>query len=118
MNFSLDKFQDAVLAYRAGVMSSVEASKQYGVPESTIRKHKTMTIDRMGSGRPSHLSREQEKYLVSLLQELESIGVRLTRETLSKIAGEYIRKVKGVDQNMSKFISNAFLIYFFMSRGT
>jgi hypothetical protein len=84
-------------------MSSIEASKKFDDPESTIRKHKNNTKNHVGSGHPSLLSINQEQYLVVLLKELESIGIRLTKRTLSKIAGDFIRAVKAQDSdNISK----------------
>ncbi|CAF4000203.1 unnamed protein product, partial [Rotaria sp. Silwood1] len=94
VTYSLDAFCNAVTAYRNKTMTSIEASKKFGVPESTIRKHKDNRSNRVGSGRPSVLSVDQEQYLVALLQELQSIGVRLTREILAKITGDFIRMIK------------------------
>ncbi|CAF3863243.1 unnamed protein product [Rotaria sp. Silwood1] len=83
-------------------MTSIEASKKFGVPESTIRKHKDNRSNRVGSGRPSVLSVDQEQYLVALLQELQSIGVRLTREILAKITGDFIRMIKKSNKDVSR----------------
>ncbi|CAF4355372.1 unnamed protein product [Rotaria sp. Silwood2] len=94
VTYSLDAFRDAVSAYRNKTMSSVDASKKFGVPESTIRKHKNNIINRVGSGRPCALTMNHEQYLVVLLKELQSIGVRLTKETLSKITGDFMRMAK------------------------
>jgi hypothetical protein len=102
--YSLDAFRQAVSAYRDKKMSSVEASKEFGVPESTIRKHRNDTKNDVGSGRPPILSINQEKYLVALLEELHSIGVRLTKEILSKIIGEYMRKVREDGENIREYI--------------
>ena len=40
VTYSLDAFLDAVTAYRNRTTSSIAASKKFGAPESTIRKHK------------------------------------------------------------------------------
>jgi len=112
--YSLDAFHQAISAYRDKIMSSIEASEKFGVPQSTIRKHKNNTNNHVGSGRPSILSNNQEKYLVALLEELHSAGVRLTKETLSKISGDFMRKVKN-NENIGKSIlfiyHNASLVY-------
>ncbi|CAF3241860.1 unnamed protein product [Rotaria socialis] len=93
VTYSLDDFRNAISAYRSKSMTSVDASKKFDVPESTIRKHKNNAKNYVGSGHPSLLSIDQEQYLVILLKELESIGIRLTKTTLSKIAGDFIRAV-------------------------
>lgn len=95
---TFDAFHRAVTAYQKKTMTSVEASKAYGVPESTIRKNKAKFKTHVGGGRPRTLSTSQEDYLVALLQQLESIGVRLTKENLSKITGDFVRKSKGDQQ--------------------
>ena len=63
-------------------MSSIVASKKFAVPESTIRKHKDNKTNRVVSVRSCALSMNEEQHLVGLLQELQSIDVRLTREIL------------------------------------
>ena len=44
----------------------------------------------------------KSKYLVALLKELESIGVRLTKEILSKITGNFFKMSKKDSKNISK----------------
>ena len=96
-------------------MSSIATSKKFAVPESTIRKHKDNKTNHVGSDRPCALSMNEEQYLVSLLQELQSIGVRLTREILSRIAGDFMRMIKKSNKDISKYIfytyDNAILAY-------
>ncbi|CAF3932505.1 unnamed protein product [Rotaria magnacalcarata] len=101
VTYSLDDFCNAVTAYRNKTMTSIAASKKCGVPESTIRKHKDNKTNRVGSGRPSALSVDQEQYLVALLRELQSIGVRLTREILAKITGDFMRMIKKSNKDIN-----------------
>ena len=53
-----------------------------------------------------------------LLQELQSIGVRLTREILSKIAGDFMRMIKKSNKDISKYIfytyDNAIFAYIYI----
>ena len=100
--YTFDAFHRAVTAYQKKTMTSVEASKAYGVPESTIRKNKAKIRTHVGGGRPRILSTSQEDYFVALSQQLESIGVRLTKENLSKITGDFVRKLKGDQEIDSK----------------
>ncbi len=103
MTHSLDAFHQAISAYRGKTVSYVEASTKFGVPQITIRKHKNNTNNHVKSGRPSLLPNNQEEYLVALLEELHSAGVRLTKETLSKISGDFMKKVKN-NENLGKSI--------------
>ena len=82
VNYDPQALRDAVSAYQHRSMSSVEASRKFGVPESTIRKHKNDSDVRVGGGKKRWLSNEQEEYLVALLLELENMGFRLTKEVL------------------------------------
>lgn len=78
MTYGQNAFHAAVSPYHDKTMSSVEATKKFEVPENATRKHKNQANDRVGSGHPFLPSNEQEKYLLVLLKELESIGVQLT----------------------------------------
>ncbi len=83
-------------------MSSVEAAKLYGVPQSTIRNHNRQRSMAIGSRRPSLLGNMEEKYLVQLLLDLEQMSVRLTKDKVLKVAEEFVGSLK---QNGRKFIS-------------
>lgn len=48
VTYSLDDFCNAVTAYRNKTMTSIAASKNFGVPESTIRKHKDNKTNSIG----------------------------------------------------------------------
>ena len=67
VTYSQDAFRAAVSAYRDRTLSSVDASRKFGVPESTIRKHKNKTKNRIGSGHPFLLTKEQEEYLIAFM---------------------------------------------------
>ena len=105
LTHSQDAFRAAVSVYRDRTLSSVDASRKFGGPESTIWKHKNKTKNRIGSGHSFLLTKEQEEYLVALLRELESIGIRLTKEILSKVCGDFIGTVsKKIRETISKCI--------------
>lgn len=102
VTYTIDAFHRAVKAYHDKTMTSVEASKIFGVPESTIRKNKNKIRTHVGGGRHRILSKTQEDYLIALLQQLDSIGVRLTKENLSKITGDFVRKLRDNQELNSK----------------
>ena len=78
---------------KARKITSVEASKVYQVPGSTIRTHITKTAMRFGAGRRSYLDIKEENHLVELIKSFEPIGVRITKPILTKIADEFIELV-------------------------
>ena len=84
------KLIDAVDAVKSHKMTSVEASKVYQVPASTIRSHTTKASMRFGAGRRFYLDSKQECYLVELIKSFEPIGVKITKPILIKVAGEFI----------------------------
>ena len=87
------KLIDAVQAVKNHKMTSVQASKVYQVPGSTIRTHITKASMKFGAGRSHYLDSEQEKHLVELIKAFEPIGVRVTKPILTKITGEFIELV-------------------------
>jgi hypothetical protein len=79
---------NAVCAVKSNKMTSVQASKFYKVPESTIRTHAKQPSMHIGAGRRFYLSLKQEGYLVELIRSFQLIGVRLTKPILKKLSGE------------------------------
>ena len=71
-------------------MSSVEAAKHFGVPQSTIRNHKRQSRISIGSGQPYLLTKLDEDHLVQLFLDLEQTGFRLTKSKVMKIARNYV----------------------------
>ncbi|CAF4021304.1 unnamed protein product [Rotaria sp. Silwood1] len=96
--YSSESLQQAIQAYSSGSMSSLDAAKFYGVPESTIRNHKRRPAMNIGSGRPYLLKRNDEDYLVQLLLDLERTGFRLTKRKVRKISEEYVETLKQKSQ--------------------
>ncbi|CAF3933574.1 unnamed protein product [Rotaria sp. Silwood1] len=56
-------------------MTSVEASEEYGVPQSTIRNNKRRPLMSIGSGRPYLLQQADEDQLAELGLGLEQTGL-------------------------------------------
>ena len=85
-----EALQQAIKAYSNGSMSSVEAAKHFGVPQSTIRNHKRQPPISIGSGLPYLLTKIDEDHLVQLFLDLEQTGFRLTKSKMMKIARDYV----------------------------
>ncbi|CAF1549570.1 unnamed protein product [Adineta ricciae] len=94
VNYPKENFPLAVEEYNNGASSS-DLTKKYGIPGSTIRNHKSNPNLKVGAGRPTLLSNEQEKYLVELLKSLETIGCRLTKPTALQISSDYVQRITG-----------------------
>ena len=84
----------AVYEYNNG-STSAEVTAKYNIPGSTIRHHKLNPALKIGGGRPTILTKDQEQYLVELLKNLEVNGVRLTKVVVIKLASEYVELVTG-----------------------
>ncbi len=82
-NYSKEDLTKALDDYRNG-STSAETTAKYGVPRSTVRNHKSKPGLRIGGGRLSLLSNQQEQYLVELFKNLEFVGVRLTKPVVLK----------------------------------
>ena len=67
----------------------------YNIPSSTVRHHKLNPSLKIGGGRPTILTKDQEQYLVELLKNLEINGFRLTKSVVTKLASEYVELVTG-----------------------
>ncbi|CAF3366433.1 unnamed protein product [Rotaria sp. Silwood2] len=108
--YSSENLQQATHAYSSGSMSSVDAAKFYGVPESTIRNHKRRPAMNIGSGRPYLLKRNHEDYLVQLLLDLERTGFRLTKKKVMKISQDYVETLKQKSQPLGRRWFHDFLL--------
>ncbi|CAF3903029.1 unnamed protein product [Rotaria sp. Silwood1] len=91
-NYSKEDFLKAFHEYKNGATSSAVTVK-YNVPGSTIRNHKSNPTMKIGGGRPTLLTNDQEQKLVELLKNLEVAGVRLTKLVVMKLASEYVQLV-------------------------
>ena len=87
-------------------MTSVKASEFYHVSQSTIRSHINNDLLHVGAGRPFYLSPKQEIYSVELIKSLDEIGIRLSKNVLMKIIGEYLRLAINDARFNSKVLSS------------
>ncbi|CAF1501466.1 unnamed protein product [Rotaria sp. Silwood1] len=94
--YSKEALTKAIEEYKNGSTSS-ELTTKYGIPGSTIRNHKSNSKLKVGGGRPTLLTDQQEQYLVELLINLELVGVRLTKPVVIKLSSEYAQAVSDKD---------------------
>ncbi|CAF3936927.1 unnamed protein product [Rotaria sp. Silwood1] len=90
-------------------MTSVEASEEYGVPQSTIRNNKRRPLMSIGSGRPYLLQQADEDQLAQLLLDLEQTGLRLTKSKVMDIVKEYVGALKEKPRLPGRFWFHGFL---------
>ncbi|CAF0964997.1 unnamed protein product, partial [Didymodactylos carnosus] len=89
--YTINELKQAVEAVREGRMNSKEAGLKFNVPDSTIRHHTNNHYSKIGAGRKTYLSREQEEYLISLIKSLEDFGHKCTNELVMKLCGDYMQ---------------------------
>ena len=91
---SSKSLQRAIQAYSSELMLSVDAAKFYGVPQSTVRNHKSRSPMSIGSDRPYLFKKNDEEYLVQPLLDLERTGFRLAKNKVMKISQDYVETLK------------------------
>ena len=69
-------------------LSSTAAAKKFNVPARTIRSHRQISLQKIGTGRPRYLDDDEENYLVSIFQILPNYGFSLTADTVINISCE------------------------------
>ncbi|XP_065639664.1 uncharacterized protein LOC124816132 [Hydra vulgaris] len=83
--------QNAISKVKNKEMTSYAASKEYGVPRSTIARHLLgIKCSKVGEGRPNRLSADAEKDLVSLLSAFSDFGFGLDKKQFMKLVQTYI----------------------------
>nr|XP_047127828.1 uncharacterized protein LOC124808663 [Hydra vulgaris] len=83
--------QNAISKVKNKEMTSYAASKEYGVPRSTIARHLLgIKCSKFGEGRPNRLSADAEKDLVSLLSAFSDFGFGLDKKQFMKLVQTYI----------------------------
>ena len=73
-----------------GKLSIGEAARRYKVPYTTLHDHFSSRDTRIGAGRPTLLTADEETEIVYYCQVLQEIGFGMTREVVSEIVMDYI----------------------------
>ena len=80
----------AVTAVKEQKMSQLLAAKKFNVPRTTLRDHLFDSGTKIGAGRSTVFSMEEERELVASLQALQQIGFGLTRELAGLVIRDYL----------------------------
>lgn len=94
--YSRDHMSEAVEACRNGSKSTIQASKDFGIPLSTLKRLKGNTVFNP-LGRRTCLTSTEEIYLVETLKQLNESGVRLTKSRVQELATSYLTKLRKLD---------------------
>jgi len=97
-DYNKDDLSKAIDSVIAGTLSSYQAANTFGVPRGTVARHIAyykrhgirLTI---GQGRPTHLSYNEEKLLVIILQTRASAGFPMDKPDLIDLIAEYLPHV-------------------------
>ncbi|CAF1529284.1 unnamed protein product, partial [Adineta steineri] len=87
------KLVNAVTAVLDGEMTSVFAQTSYGVPQSTIRMHVNNVSLGIGGGRRSYLNKQQEGYLVDLINVAKRAWKSIVSTYFRRSQKKSIRKI-------------------------
>jgi len=95
---SVDCLNKAVSAVIDGTLSSYSASHQYDVPRGTVPRHVayykcTGQWPKIGEGRPTYLSHDEEALLVSIIQAQAEAGFPMDKSELRDLIAEYLPNV-------------------------
>ena len=88
-----EKLQAALQEIRKKKGVSVRSlARKYGIPPSTLHRHARME-SRIGAGRPTILTPEEEKEVVYSCQVLQEMGFGMTREMVGAIVVDYLTTI-------------------------
>ena len=82
---------DAALGMVQSGVSIAEAARRCGIPRTTLSDHARGKYSRVGAGRPTVLTPQEEKELVVSCQILQQMGFGLTKEFAPRIVMDYMR---------------------------
>lgn len=91
--YSKGNLKEALDCISRGVMTAYAASKQYGIPQSTLSAHKRGIRGKKSStmGRRTAIPPEDELKLVECITTMEKWGWGLTRREILRIVGDYCK---------------------------
>jgi len=93
--YSSDRLKQAVDQVIAGIMSSYQAASTFSVPRGTVARHlayykRTGRRLKIGEGRPTVLSHNEESMLVTIIQTRASAGFPMDKSDVTSLIAEYI----------------------------
>ncbi|CAF4630888.1 unnamed protein product [Didymodactylos carnosus] len=84
--------EEAVDLVKNGLLDAVAASKRFGVPASTIRKHKLYNCS-VGAGRETALTHEQEDTIVNILVAYDEWGCPRSRHETLDLVKKFVHEM-------------------------
>ena len=66
-------------------------AKQYGIPRTILADHVHRRRLKVGAGRPTILTLQEEKEVVVTCRVLQRIWFRLTRDDIDRVVSKYLR---------------------------
>ena len=91
-SYSKKELVDAVAAVEHGA-TIYQASKERGIPLETLRRHVLGLTDRIGAGRPTVLSKDEEGLIARAITYLARAGFPCDRRDLKDIVSSFAKSV-------------------------
>ena len=100
--YHTQKLEEAIQAVGDGGMSIRHAAEQFGVPKSTLQNRVKGTHKNV-HGRPTVLSKEEEKYIVEMVLQCADWGLPFMQMDLQMFFKQYMDKKGYVTKQGSIF---------------
>ena len=78
-------------AVESGHLNLRVAGEWFNVPKSTVHRHISAQSAKVGAGRPTVLTAEEEKSIVRSCQELAQLGHGVDRTTVGRVIHNYLQ---------------------------
>jgi transposase len=84
MSYTTQALQNAMEAVENGTMSQRAAAKHFGVPRSTLQDHLVNKTVESSRGRPTYLTKSEEKQLEDWIFKVQDLGFPVTKQLVEK----------------------------------
>ena len=90
--WTMEQLQAALEEVRSskGKASIHGTAKRYGIPPTTLYDHLKHTASKIGAGKPTILTHDEEKEIIYCCQVLQEVGFGLTRDNVASIVAGYL----------------------------
>ena len=90
-HYTSDDINVAVAEVKSAKGSVRSVAAKYKIPYTTLSDHVKGKYDRIGSGRPTALTYDEEKEIVYCCQVLQEMGFGMTKEMVCAIVMDYLQ---------------------------
>lgn len=91
--YSPEDLKAAIEDVKSKTLSSYQAAECYGVPRGTLARHLVnINCNKIGSGRPTRLTREQKESLMIIARTFSEFGFGLNKSEFMQLAEQFIEK--------------------------